>query len=63
MVDRLVDAAMDGAIGLLVADEPRGIDRDAVRHRPLVDRAALVAAKGAGFAQQDGENFGRHRPA
>ena len=46
MMDRLVDAAMDGPVGLLVAREAHRTDGDYIRHRQLADGAGFVAPKG-----------------
>ncbi len=53
VVDRLVDAAVDGAVGLLVAGEAHRIDGDRIGHRQLADGAWFVIAEGARLARQD----------
>ncbi len=53
MVDRLVDAAVDGAVGLLVAGEAHRTDGDRIGHRQLADGARLVIAEGCALPVED----------
>ncbi|GGJ53836.1 hypothetical protein GCM10011393_25140 [Sphingopyxis bauzanensis] len=60
-MDCLVDAAVDGAIGLLVAGQSQRPDRDRMHHWQLADRAGFViAAERAHLSTKDGKNFGLH---
>src|SRR3546814_19908153 len=57
MMDRLVDAAMHRAVGLLVTGQAHRADSHHIGHRPLADRTRFIlAAKGTDFAEENGEN-------